>query len=38
MPFLSKSEWAIIGILVLLFILYWLLFGSDALKYLIALI
>ena len=35
MAFLSKSEWTIIGILALLFIFYWLIFGTNALKYLI---
>jgi len=36
MALLTKSDWVIIGILSLLFILYMLIFGTDALKYLIA--
>lgn len=35
MSLLSKSDWIMFGILALMFILYWLVFGTAALKYLI---
>ena len=36
MPVLTRSHWIVIGILVLLFVLYWMVFGTGALKYLVA--
>lgn len=36
MPLFTRSMWIVLGLLALLFLLYWAVFGTEALKHLVA--